>query len=245
MIRSTYTGRDGLPYFFPVLDDEQDDAQGNMEVLSGSITGPQTDMTLTHSGGLSGWREADFWPQQDNFALAGSVDEIDDPLLLRASSQPGLALNSWQRSEVPGTSSWGRDYEQATPPVMRVSEQPQGEVSPTGYRDTVADVSPGRNTRLDLPPPGLTREQEATWMQRQLFQNRLGIDTRLLPDVDYAEFSRKGSKYYSQVPPELLRTIRGSMAHAITRTHFINRDECEQGDLGCSARRGLQLRLMP
>ncbi len=31
----------------------------------------------------------------------------------------------------------------------------------------------------------------------------------------------------------------------LTRTHFINRDECEQGDSGCSARRDAQLRLAP
>ncbi len=102
-----------------------------------------------------------------------------DPLLLRGSLQPDLPFNSWQRNEMRDVNQepakWGEYDGEVMDAAMHPNEQDQAGAA-AGY--TGADVLQRHRKPLELPPPGLTREQEVIWLQRQVFKNDLGLDIR-------------------------------------------------------------------
>ena len=221
MIRNIYTGRDGLPYFFPVLDDDLGIDQADFTDMPGSASSAQTGIAAFQADGRTDKEQETPWPQQGALTLAGSMSDADDPLLLRTRQQPDLPFNSWQRSEMrnddQGPAAWGEHDGQAMYPAMYANEDDQGGTA-AAYPDALADVLQRHKKRLDLPPPGLTREQEVIWLQSQVFQNDLGLDVSRLPNADYVDFARKGSKYYSQVSPEDLRRIQANIAAHIANS---------------------------
>ncbi|MFZ6643531.1 hypothetical protein ACO0LL_27665 [Undibacterium sp. TC4M20W] len=212
MIRNTYTGRDGLPYFFPVLDDD-------LAGLPDSDSSSQADIPVFQADRRLDQEQIVSWPQQDIPIRTDGMNDRGDPLLLRGRQQPDLPFNSWQRNEMRDVeqepASWGEYDGQSMDAAMRSNEQGQGGAA-AGY--TGADVLQKHKKLLELPPPGLTREQEVIWLQRQVFKNDLGLDISRLPEVDYADFARKGSKYYSQVSPEDIGKIRARIAAHIANS---------------------------
>ncbi|BBB62159.1 hypothetical protein UNDKW_3886 [Undibacterium sp. KW1] len=220
MTRNTYTGRDGLPYFFPVLDDDLAD-------LPDSDSSSQNGIAAFEADRRPGQEQAVSWSQQVIPVRADGMNDRGDPLLLRGSLQPDLPFNSWQRYEMRDVNQepakWGEYDGEVMDAAMHPNEQDQAGAA-AGY--TGADVLQRHRKPLELPPPGLTREQEVIWLQRQVFKNDLGLDVSRLPEVDYADFARKGSQYYSQVSPEDIGKIRASIA-----AHIANSPEPRPGSI--------------
>ncbi|MFZ6733574.1 hypothetical protein ACO0LG_16725 [Undibacterium sp. Ji42W] len=209
MIRSTYTGRDGLPYFFPVLDDGLENEQADFLELPGGDSSSQAGMAALETAGRSDEAQAASLPQQGALTLAGGMSDTDDSLLLRTRQQADLPFNSWQRGEMrdddQGPASWGEYGVQPMGPAMYTNEE--GLAKAAGYTGVLADALQ-KHKRLDMPPPGLSRAQEAIWVQRQMIKNDFGLDETQFPNADYADFAKTGSPYYSRLAPENLRKLQ-------------------------------------